>query len=296
MWSTGAILLKTIFSFVFSARCGYTSYICLGNSHALNTGRANAMFQIGREQFHNKDFCLPQRIYFRLFGAPEIGAKIRAKRIIEAISGLDFAHVLDAGCGKGYMAQHLARKSSSTKVLGIDFDPKKVAANQLIAKQLDLPNLSFKCGDLCKFATESKFDLIIASDVLEHIIDDTKVLENFNQLLASKGWLVLHVPQKTGTFLFRRAAEYVVEDHVRPGYTEEELREKLAKAEFKTISVTHDGTFFESWANQLGNILSTNVPLYALLLPLLTFVAYLPERLSRRQISNTLTVLARRKT
>ena len=84
------------------------------------------MFDIGREHFKNRELNIFYRIYIGIFGAPEIGAKIRAKWALRILRGYSFKSILDAGCGRGYVAFQAARHYPLSQVYGLDIDDKKI--------------------------------------------------------------------------------------------------------------------------------------------------------------------------
>lgn len=86
---------------------------------------------------------------------------------------------------------------------------------------------SHYCADLQSYTPTSKFDLIIAIDIMEHIEDDRAVLNNFYKVLDDEGKLIISTPST-----FDEAAAFT-EEHVRPGYDLSDLVEKLETANFK---------------------------------------------------------------
>jgi predicted SAM-dependent methyltransferase len=81
--------------------------------------------------------------------------------------------------------------------------------------------------DLCNMSalSSSSVDLLIACDVLEHVMDDSVALNEIRRVLRSDGWAVLTVPQKDGleskyeddtiTTGEERLAAFGQEDHLR---------------------------------------------------------------------------------
>ena len=252
------------------------------------------MFGIGREHSRNKEFNPFLRLYFFIFGAPEMGAKIRAKIAIKEIRKYPFTSLLDAGCGKGYISFWTAKHYPRALVVGVDTDSTKMASNKALKDLFHLSNLQYEVSDLLNLSRTRKYDLIVALDVLEHIEDDGEVLKSFRSSLSNGGKLILHVPKAKQLWFFKGASEYVVEDHVRPGYTEDELYDKLKLSGFKINQIIPTYSFFESLANQMGIIFSKNLLLYSIMLPFLYILSFMPQGLLRKEnhISNTLLIVA----
>ncbi len=72
--------------------------------------------------------------------------------------------VLDIGCGNGELAFDISKKAK--KVVAIDIDPKKIS----VAKEKYVGhNISYTIADATKDLDTEKFDIVILSNVLEHI-------------------------------------------------------------------------------------------------------------------------------
>lgn len=52
--------------------------------------------------------------------------------------------------------------------------------------------------DMCKMGSvaDGFFDLVIACDVLEHVLNDSVMLREIHRVLTIHGWVILTVPQK----------------------------------------------------------------------------------------------------
>lgn len=85
--------------------------------------------------------------------------------------------VLDIGCNTGDLTFEVAKKAK--KVMGVEIEEKYVTK----AKQKkSLPNLTYVHGDATKHFTDEKFDVVILSNVLEHIEDRKKFLTDIKHL------------------------------------------------------------------------------------------------------------------
>src|SRR5450755_2063901 len=78
------------------------------------------------------------------------------------------AHVLDIGCGTGVrVTRPLAEAFRSIRFLGVDADERSIAWAS--DNNHDLENLSFR--PLAGLPADQRFDLVIASEVIEHVAD-----------------------------------------------------------------------------------------------------------------------------
>lgn len=93
--------------------------------------------------------------------------------------------VLEVGCGAGGILAGF--KDAGCEVLGLDFDESYLKA----AKNNDIP---VKRGSLEQLEPNSKFDLIILSHVLEHIVEPLPFLRQLFMYLEDDGLLYIEVP------------------------------------------------------------------------------------------------------
>lgn len=100
--------------------------------------------------------------------------------------------VLDVGCGVGTIAIYLAQICKSA--VGIDVSERAVdIANQ--AKLLTgSKNVEFSQTKLKQFARQ--FDLILCTEVVEHVPNSTQLIKLIFTNLRPKGWLLLTTPNR----------------------------------------------------------------------------------------------------
>jgi 2-polyprenyl-3-methyl-5-hydroxy-6-metoxy-1,4-benzoquinol methylase len=146
---------------------------------------------------------------------------------------------LDAGCGNGAFTMYAARIGNDA--VGISFDTannRKAAAR---AAMLGLSGAQFVQGDLCKLDTMhaelGAFDQVICLETIEHIMDDHKLARDLAAMLKPNGRLFLSAPY-TGCPPMRGDKISAIEngDHVRWGYTHDEMRALLSEAGLATVS------------------------------------------------------------
>ena len=122
-------------------------------------------------------------IIFNRIGS-DIWLNCRLKGIYKQLKYLKNKKILDAGCREGYIGSLFLEDN---KVTFVDIEEKhlkniKKHKNAIITKTDKLP---FK---------RNYFDVIICSDVLEHIKEDKKVIKNLLDILKKDGILVLTNP------------------------------------------------------------------------------------------------------
>lgn len=135
---------------------------------------------------------------------------------------------LEVGCGTGFVLSGMAAAvpglrlaGSEAAVAGLAIAASRVPGASLI--QMDARHIPFR----------EEFDLAGAFDVIEHIEDDTAVLESLREAVLPGGGLLLTVPQHP--YLW---SEFDVRaGHVRR-YRAAELREKVVRCGFEIVKMT----------------------------------------------------------
>ena len=135
---------------------------------------------------------------------------------------------LEIGCGTGFVLSAIENSFSDLDLYGSEiFTAGLGYAKERVAKvnlfQMDARNIPFR----------EEFDVIGIFDVLEHIEQDTKVLEMIYRALKPGGGVIVTVPQHR--FLWSKYDEF--SRHIRR-YSRKELILKVKSAGFKIILVT----------------------------------------------------------
>lgn len=136
--------------------------------------------------------------------------------------------ILDAGCGTGGNLQRYARLG---EVEGVDPAPEAVKfcrERGFDAVQAGLEELPFE---------DERFDLIAATDVLEHIAAEHEALHELRRIAAPNAVLLLTVP----AYMWLWSEEDVNLHHQRR-YTKTRLRQAVERAGWKP----HIATYFNS--------------------------------------------------
>jgi 2-polyprenyl-3-methyl-5-hydroxy-6-metoxy-1,4-benzoquinol methylase len=177
------------------------------------------------------------RAALRIVGVPHMGLRIRAGLILGEIRRHRPQTIIDAGSGNGLYTLEFAARGYM--VHGIELNQDKVSRVERYAREAGLANASLRVADLTKLArVTQQADLVVCSDVLEHIPDDNSAVFALHALTRPGGILVLTVP-RVSPFAARVENSF---DHVRIGYTEESLCAMLESAGFQLLKT---GQFFK---------------------------------------------------
>lgn len=120
---------------------------------------------------------------------------LRVKWIIDNLPVKFHGRILDAGCGNGTMLANLKKYCSDLQMYGVDISKEgcRLARGRgIITKISDLNyRIPFK---------NNFFDFIVVHEVIEHLIDPDKFLEECNRTLKKGGYLVVTTPNLTAWY------------------------------------------------------------------------------------------------
>jgi 2-polyprenyl-3-methyl-5-hydroxy-6-metoxy-1,4-benzoquinol methylase len=139
--------------------------------------------------------------------------------------------IVDIGCGRGWLTAMLAAHGT---VLGIDPIPAAVER----AKSL-FPNLTFRIADgadLISEGSENQFDLVVSSEVIEHVVDSKKeeFVRNIYRLLKPGGFAILTTPRGELWKQWKRLG--LEEQPVEQWIDEKRLQYLCESAQFRVIA------------------------------------------------------------
>ena len=141
------------------------------------------------------------------------------------LSLIDITHgkVLDVGCGTGRVALTLA--SRGFEVDGVDIEPRVIEIAKSIAASYNL-HCSFITGDFTdsKLVKPKSYDLVICSEVIEHVQDYQLIIDNIYRALKDGGLLILTTPHGPNQY----SIVDVEAGHIRR-YTYSEIKKSLAQ-------------------------------------------------------------------
>lgn len=98
--------------------------------------------------------------------------------------------ILDAGCGEGFTMDKLSKSRVGKKIEGVEYSKGAIKLGKK-----NFPNLIFKKGSIYKLPyKDNSFDLVICTEVLEHLEEPVRVLKEI--LRVSKKYLIISVPNE----------------------------------------------------------------------------------------------------
>lgn len=118
------------------------------------------------------------------------------KTLLSQIKNLKIESVLDAGCGEGFTLNKLRENKIGKIHEGIDYSKEAI----YLGKKA-YPNLHILQGNIYDLKyKDNSFDLVICSEVLEHLEDPQKALKELSRV--SKKYILLSVPNEPFFYFF----------------------------------------------------------------------------------------------
>lgn len=135
----------------------------------------------------------------------EINIRNDAKRSLRIINKyVSVSNLLDIGCGNGYFLDEARKIGWDTK--GIDYSDNTVnyAVNTL--------KLNVIKADLFKYTNKKKFNLITLNQVIEHLVDATKLISKCYSLLDNNGYIYIATPNMDSALsvIFKENYNYLI--------------------------------------------------------------------------------------
>jgi len=137
-------------------------------------------------KLHNFSYKLSSRFAIKAEGGlhPKHRLMEYHKFFIDKINSNDIA--LDIGCGNGALTYDVAKKAK--KVVGIDLNKNNITRAK---EKYSVPNIEYVVGDVTRELPNKKFDVIILSNVLEHIENRAEFLKNIKKVAPK---ILIRVP------------------------------------------------------------------------------------------------------
>ena len=144
-------------------------------------------------------------------------------------------NILDLGCGDGGTVSGIIRKYPSKKVTGVDISPRRIDS-----LKERFPKKRFICGDVCSTKLkDNSFDLIISTQVIEHVEDDKKMVREMHRLLKKGGFLYISsvIKKPWAIYKYRNKGKFVLDPTHEREYSSKEEFLNLFLKKFRLLKV-----------------------------------------------------------
>lgn len=215
-------------------------------------------------------------------------------------------NLLDAGCGFGQYDRFILSRFKNVSVDSVDVKTDYLRDNEhYFEKEVNRDRIRFYYTDLLRFETDKMFDMAICIDVLEHIEEDVQVMKNISSQLKEGAYFLMHSPSHYSEEDGDEDDSFVGE-HARPGYSKEEISEKLRRAGFEPQKVHYTYGFWghKAWVlsvkwpmiafNKLGLIAAFPLLIYYPIVLPVSLLMNLTDLYTKNEKGNGVYALARK--
>lgn len=112
-------------------------------------------------------------------------------------AGICPKNILDVGCASGWFLSRVKLRYPKSRCIGVDIYKKAIEYGKKHYKSLKLIHTD---AHTLPFIDKS-FDLVICTEVLEHVVSPEKVLKEIERVLSPRGTVIIEMD--TGSFLFK---------------------------------------------------------------------------------------------
>jgi len=110
------------------------------------------------------------------------------ERNVRSLNCLGGLRLLDIGCGAGLLCEPLSRLGA--QVIGVDPSQSNIAAAKLHADKSHLA-IDYRCTTVEEIDPRERFDIVLAMEVVEHVVDVGVFLKRCASMLKPNGLMVV---------------------------------------------------------------------------------------------------------
>jgi SAM-dependent methyltransferase len=189
-----------------------------------------------------------RKVFYFMLGMMFLREWYVKRKIRELYGKTPPKNILDAGCGFGQYSYFMAKKFPVSKILSVDVKVDYLEDCKYFFDKAGLRNVDFEYADLQKIDFENQFDFVLSVDVMEHIEDDIGVFKRFYKALRPGGRVLINTPSNLGgSDADSEDDDSFIEEHIRLGYSKEDISTKLEQAGFEVESFNYT---YGKWGNR----------------------------------------------
>ena len=157
------------------------------------------------------------------------------KMIQEIVNNKKIIKIIDLGCGDGGLISSIDKKRKDKKIWGVDISPRRIS---YLKKKFN--KYKFFCKDICSTdLKENFFDLIISTQVIEHVGNDEKLVKEMYKILKKNGYLYVSsvIKKPFAIYQYRNKGKFVLDPTHEREYGSKKEFAVLFKDKFKLIKL-----------------------------------------------------------
>ncbi len=159
---------------------------------------------------------------------------------LQAVSNRE-GRLLDVGCGIGYFSSVISECGNSVVALDIDFQSVSTVSNMVVTQTEQNGDIRCVVGNGAELPfKDGSFDVVLASETIEHVENDDEMLAGIWRILKSEGMLILTTVCLDGLL---PVSDFMHKDghekHYKIGYKKDEIVNLLIRNGFVTDSIQY---------------------------------------------------------
>jgi|GEM_PF-2029524 len=171
------------------------------------------------------------------------GTTYRTNLVISEIKSLGVNNIVDGGCGSAELIKKILQNVDEAKLSGFDVSEKIIDINKE-----KYPGVDFFTLNLNEESShEKKFGMVICCEVIEHLRNWQKAIDNLSKLVENNGYLLI-TTQAGKMYKHHKAL-----DHLKH-FKKEEIEDELKKNGLKIVKSSYSGWPFMNLKNILLSI------------------------------------------
>lgn len=178
--------------------------------------------------------------------------KMRLKKLLQMSKIKPEDSFLDLGCGEGFL---LSMTPKAQKIQGVDIS--KVALEKAKVVLKDRPEISVEFGNAQELHLEdASFNKVISSEMLEHVPEPRKVIDQVHRILKPSGLFVVSVPDERRIQFIMKVIKFLRLDKILHAARKQadyewhlheadvEFMKKITEGKFKILKVARTPPLF----------------------------------------------------
>ena len=162
--------------------------------------------------------------------------RIETERLFATIGDVRGLDVCDVGVGKGVLLD-LLQEAEAASITGVDI------ALPYLRRLAAGPGVRILLANAERLPFRGEFDVVVATDVLEHVLNPGDFLLSVHQALRPRGRFVVRVPYRDNLVAYATLAGYPFRFvHLR-SFDKRVLRDLLAQAGFGVREIEYSGFY-----------------------------------------------------
>jgi 2-polyprenyl-6-hydroxyphenyl methylase / 3-demethylubiquinone-9 3-methyltransferase len=140
--------------------------------------------------YNNEDFNWWDKNYINVHGLHQMN-QFRVDYILDrlpTIKNNNSAMIADIGCGGGILTESIAKANPINQIYAIDISPNSIKQAITHANRNTIKNINYSVGSAYDTRLDSNtYDIVIMSDVLEHLHDLPSAIKEIKRILKPRG-------------------------------------------------------------------------------------------------------------